>query len=313
MEEDVDADKPPTDGLGLVVPEIGKSYETKPSKALSNGDNTVAKSERDMELENRESKEVPTPDAVNDNTSLAAAGPSSSPTRSSFRQHLAPFSSNTQGFKVPQLPTKPGPSKPDNPLLLPPKTPQPVCESHNLHKLRRWSSTSNANLHRRNSFPYSRKDTLEDIRALRLEAKKQLLANGPPSFRIRKRSDSNTVTASGVEGNGYFTLKPNVPSDGLRTRSTTTHGILPPSTSTRKEFFHVSSTPLITPRLEALRRDTGRSNAEKLPTTLLDYLMLELEDFDVKGVEEHKKERLRNFLRIPQTLEKVVTFRTVLM
>lgn len=33
--------------------------------------------------------------------------------------------------------------------------------------------------------------------------------------------------------------------------------------------------------------------------------MIEMENFDVQGVEEYKKERLSNFLRIPQTFEKV--------
>ena len=60
---------------------------------------------------------------------------------------------------------------------------------------------------------------------------------------------------------------------------------------------------MMTPRLDILRRDSARQEA--LPTTLWDYLMIEMENFDVHGVEEYKKERLSNFLRIPQTFEKV--------
>lgn len=110
--------------------------------------------------------------------------------------------------------------------------------------------------------------------------------------------------ASGVEANGYFTLKPNIPSAAdPRARSMTTNGVLP--ANVRRESFLTGSTPAMTPRLEALRRDSTWSNAEKLPNTLWDYLMLELENFEIKGVDEYKKERLTNFLRIPETFEKV--------
>jgi hypothetical protein len=56
---------------------------------------------------------------------------------------------------------------------------------------------------------------------------------------------------------------------------------------------------VVTPRLEHFRRE------DALPSTLWDYLMLEMDNYEVQGVEEYKKERLTNFLRIPVTFEKV--------
>jgi hypothetical protein len=35
--------------------------------------------------------------------------------------------------------------------------------------------------------------------------------------------------------------------------------------------------------------------------------MLEMDNYEVQGVEEYKKERLTNFLRIPVTFEKVTS------
>ena len=61
-------------------------------------------------------------------------------------------------------------------------------------------------------------------------------------------------------------------------------------------------------RLENIRRESTQSNVvENIPTTLWDYLMLEMETNEIRGVEEYKKERLSNFLRIPESLEKVST------
>jgi len=51
-------------------------------------------------------------------------------------------------------------------------------------------------------------------------------------------------------------------------------------------------------------RSTG---LETLPTTLWDYLMIEMDTLEVQGVEEYKKERLYNFLRIPEAFERVYT------
>jgi hypothetical protein len=39
--------------------------------------------------------------------------------------------------------------------------------------------------------------------------------------------------------------------------------------------------------------------------------MLEMDNYEVKEVEEYKKERLTNFLRIPETFEKVITLKDV--
>ena len=64
------------------------------------------------------------------------------------------------------------------------------------------------------------------------------------------------------------------------------------------------------PRLEHMRRESTRSNVvENLPTTLWDYLMLEMETSEIQGVEEYKKERLSNFLRVPETFEKVFSLK----
>jgi hypothetical protein len=62
---------------------------------------------------------------------------------------------------------------------------------------------------------------------------------------------------------------------------------------------------VVTPRLEHFRRE------DTLPSTLWDYLMLEMENHEVQDVEEYKKERLTNFLRIPVTFEKVINPRDI--
>ena len=119
---------------------------------------------------------------------------------------------------------------------------------------------------------------------------------------------SGPVSAAGVEGSSYFSAKAtaDVPLD-TRSRSSTTPGATSTSLfATIPRGSHIiGSTPLVTPRLENIRRDSIRSNAKVLPTTLWDYLILEMENFEVYGVEEYKKERLSNFLQIPESFEKV--------
>lgn len=45
---------------------------------------------------------------------------------------------------------------------------------------------------------------------------------------------------------------------------------------------------------------------DALPSTLWDYLMLEMENQEVHEVEGYKSERLANFLQIPEKFEKVL-------
>ena len=66
------------------------------------------------------------------------------------------------------------------------------------------------------------------------------------------------------------------------------------------------SAPYMGSRIENIRRESTRSVVgETLPSTLWDYLMLEMENQEVHEVEGYKSERLANFLRIPEKLEKV--------
>ena len=181
----------------------------------------------------------------------------------------------------------PGPRSPNDPSARP--------------KIRRWSSYTYPP--RRNSFPSTHKDTLEALRALRSEAK------------LRKRKGSNSQTiGSAIEEEGPF-LTPRIPAlvsnmeyDGCRHRSSTNPGI----SVLRKGGSHVAH--VSNPRLDNLGRDSFRSTrCETLPTTLWDYLMIEMETSEVQGVEEYKKERLYNFLRIPDAFERVYTQRCGLM
>ena len=313
MEEDGEAEKAQVNGTAISDGPggLGISY------SLPNGKIDSDRGPANPGLQHDESKNPSIAQSSSIPNSPPLNRPSSQETNPPFRHPLAPLSSVNQEFKVPYSPTKKAGSTPVGHVTsLPLKTPQPVQEQ-NRQRFRRWSSTTNANLHRRNSFPYSRKDTLEDIRALRAEGKKQLFSNGPSAqgfiSRPRKGSGAASAAATGFETNGYFSIKPNFPSVETRSRATTTQGVLATPFSTRKESFHTPGTPSLKPRLEALRRESMRSNVENIPTTLWDYLMLELEDFDVHGVEEYKKERLTNFLRIPETFEKVLMSLMVLI
>jgi hypothetical protein len=217
--------------------------------------------------------------------------PSSRRSHSSKRPLASPV---TNGFKISYLP------RPRTPVERP-RT--PIHEGNS----RRWSASTYPQSPRRNSFPSVRKDGLEDIRALRAEAKVSR-ERGLPSLVNGTPKPKTTIPQTPGE-NGYFTIKgkdtrtrsTTTPSVDSRTRSTTTPGGLHLPLSVRRGSY-LASTPMSTPRLE--RRQT--MPADTLPATLWDYLMLELENFELQGVEEHKKERLANFLQIPESLEKVL-------
>ena len=178
-------------------------------------------------------------------------------------------------------------------------------------KARRWSSFTQCP--RRHSFPSSRKDGFEYIRVLRAEAKfarekgvsAAIFNQSGPSTKRRKRSESGIPSRN----DEYFTGKPSVSSiSDVRTRSSTTSGAIPPTLPVPiRQGSHITGgSSNMSPRLENIRREVTRSNvAENLPSTLWDYLMLEMETSEIKVVEEYKKERLYNFLRIPENLEKV--------
>ena len=178
-------------------------------------------------------------------------------------------------------------------------------------KARRWSSFTQPP--RRRSFPGSRKDGFEYIYALRAEAKlarekgqSTAIFNQPgPSSKRRKRSMSGMPSGN----NGYLAVKHNVSSaSDVRTRSSTASGAIPHAVRAPllRGSHIVSGSSNMSSRLEHIKRESTRSNlADNLPTTLWDYLMLEMETKEIKGVEEYKKERLYNFLRIPESLEKV--------
>jgi hypothetical protein len=216
--------------------------------------------------------------------------PSSRRSHSSTRPLASPV---TNTFKVPYQ------TRPRTPVERP-RT--PVHDGNS----RRWSTSTYPQSPRRNSFPSVRKDGLEDIRLLRAEAKISR-DKGLPSIVNGTPKPKTTIPQTPGE-NGYFTTRgqdtrnrsTTTPSVDSRGRSTTTPGGLHLPLSVRRGSY-LASTPMATPRLE--RRQT--IPADTLPTTLWDYLMLELENFEIKGVEEYKKERLRNFLQIPESLEKV--------
>lgn len=186
-----------------------------------------------------------------------------------------------------------------------PRTPQLPNETP---KARRWSSFTQ--FPRRNSFPSSRKDGMDYIRALRAEAK--LAREKAPSTAIfgrstKRRKGSMSGIPSGNDEN--FIVKPDVLSTSdVRTRSSTTLDAIPPTV--RAPLHRVShitgASSNMGSRLENIRRESTQSNVvENIPTTLWDYLMLEMETNEIRGIEEYKKERLSNFLRIPESLEKV--------
>ena len=135
---------------------------------------------------------------------------------------------------------------------------------------------------------------LEAVRALRLEAK------------LRKRKGSSPQTRAEEVGPAFT---PRIPAlvgtmdyNTSRHRSATNPGI----SVVRKSCSHVPH--VSTTRFENLRREPLRSTGlETLPTTLWDYLMIEMDTLEVQGVEEYKKERLYNFLRIPEAFERVYT------
>src|SRR6202011_2439354 len=122
------------------------------------------------------------------------------------------------GFKVPYLP------RPETPVDQRPRTPGTPIPS-TMNRLRRWSSVQHTQSPRRNSFPSSRKDGLEYLRALRAEAKlarekgvSASMANGTPTpTRVLKTPHTSTVTQTpgvvqtpGVDS-GYFNMKMNSP------------------------------------------------------------------------------------------------------
>jgi len=212
-------------------------------------------------------------------------------------------SSGTNGSRIPH------PPRTISTLDQVPTTLQLLNET--IPKARRWSSFTQSP--RRNSFPSSRKDGVEDIRGLRTSAKlarekgiSTPIFNQPgPSAKRRKRSMSGIPSGS----DGYFTIKPNMSSaTDIRTRSFPTPSAIPHVVRTplRRGSHVTGGSPSMGPRLEHMRRESTRSNVvENLPTTLWDYLMLEMETSEIQGVEEYKKERLSNFLRIPESFEKV--------
>jgi len=264
--------------------------------AILNGHSSAVNGDKPDILDRRASKCEPLKEVTNTN---AAGPPASSEPRATSN------STTINGFKIPPLPRHKTSVSPDDTIHAT-KSPH-VLESNVNPALPRWSSAM-AQSPRRNSFPSTRKDGLEDLRILKAEAKLAKESSAAASIASgtfltrRKNSIPGPVTgpiiATGADG--YFTIKPD-----SRSRSTTTPGTLPtPRVVPIRRGSHIAENrPMMTPRLDILRRDSARQEA--LPTTLWDYLMIEMENFDVHGVEEYKKERLSNFLRIPQTFEKV--------
>jgi hypothetical protein len=108
---------------------------------------------------------------------------------------------------------------------------------------------------------------------------------------------------------GYFSGKPLVGKGkgDVRSRSSTTPGRIPSVPGVlRRESYIAGGAPYMGSRIENIRRESTRSVVgEGLPSTLWDYLMLEMENQEVHEVEGYKSERLANFLRIPEKFEKV--------
>jgi hypothetical protein len=178
--------------------------------------------------------------------------------------------------------------------------------------------------HRRNSFPSSKKDGLEYIGGTRVEAKSMRERGVPTSISNEPRSllspvtkRKNTMSGIGLKGpnsasgpDGYLTTNLNFdPSSDFRSRASTASGLLlTPIPVAARRSSHISGVPSETgPRLENGCREATRLKAGALPATLWDYLMLEMENSEIQGVEEYKKERLSNFLKIPESFEKVLT------
>ena len=195
-------------------------------------------------------------------------------------------------FKVPLLPKKkPSIDRADSSR---PRTPQLLPDTTLFPKARRWSSYTHTVPTRRSSFPTTRKDSVEALRALRAEAKlRKRKTSNPPTVQL-----PSSAFASAIEDGP---LTPRIPAlvnleYAARHRTSTN-----PGPSVGRKGSHVSH---VAPRLETLRRETSRG-MDRLPSTLWDYLMIEMDTAEVKGVEEYKKERLYNFLRIPEAFERV--------
>jgi len=214
-----------------------------------------------------------------------------------------PYFPSGGNFKIPI-------QKLNRPQTPPPSSTKPTVDT-SPPKLRRLTNLQPASP-RRNSFPSTRKDAITELRHLRGTSGPSIRNKPGPLPHLPTRSDTwqngtfnapnGSTTAIHMEGNSYFTPKSRV--SDARSRSSTTPGVLP--TPRSSVVPNIPKTPLVTPRLENLRRESNRgSKEEKLPTTLWDYLMLELDNSEIKGVEEYKRERLSNFLQIPESFEKV--------
>lgn len=224
--------------------------------------------------------------------------------RASYGQSVSsvrPLSPRKDNLKA-SLPVRPVtiPERVANPITL-----SPLADEYIVSKARRWSSL--AQFPRRNSFPSTRKDGIENLRALRAELKlAKETGRGPILTKRRKNTLPGALSGRPVslEIDGYFSSRSNVDtSSDTRTRSSTTPGVVPsPIPVTIRRGPHMASNSL-TSRFESIRREPTRDRAA-LPTTLWDYLILEMENFEIRGVEEYKKERLSNFLRIPESFER---------
>jgi hypothetical protein len=132
-----------------------------------------------------------------------------------------------------------------------------------------------ASMQRRNSFPSTKKDRPEVLTTLRAEAK----SRQEPVVKNSMQNGNSEVTRPATRGGGDIIVR-------STTMSATTQTTEPPT---------LRNTPAV---------PVGGS-PRVLPSTLWHYLLLELGDFEVQRVEEYKQERLSNFLRVPETFEKV--------
>jgi len=207
-----------------------------------------------------------------------------------------PYLANGGTFKAPYPPQKH--TRPQTPPVF---TTRP-SEDLSPPKPRRFTNLQPTSP-RRNSFPSTRKDAIAELRQLRGTSGPSIRNKLGPLPQHPTRGDTwQNSPFNAPETNSYFTPKSRV--SDPRTRSSTTPGVLPTPRSTGVQ--NIAKTPLVTPRLENLRRESNRGfKEENLPTTLWDYLMLELDNSEIKGVEDYKRERLSNFLQIPEGFEKV--------
>lgn len=295
-----------------------------------------------IDLDSPDKPSEPSIPSIPNGCSSSANGDAVGGSELSVKQPSSPLKQVTNTNAYPLLPiSRPSNSSAHNPSsamngfkLPPPPRRTTTTEREQISRPRTTLYDTNANPKprqlsslaqspRRNSFPSSKKDGFEGIRALRDEAKLArergtipIIINnsGSPTKRHKNSISGTTVNGSSstttIDSNGYFTTKPSTPliSD-YRNRSSTTPG-LPPSIPIllRRRGSHINP-PNMPPRLEHIRRESNRSsNADNLPTTLWDYLILEMQNSEIKGVEEYKKERLSNFLRIPERFEKVYRF-----